>query len=299
MKQLIPSNLHIWPAFLPIKGDELFTSWLIRMAHNHGMEYKAFYSTVLPEFLFNKQNPDIKQSDNILKQLSKFTCRPITQIKKSLLNEALKDWIITYSYFNLLSRTRGIMCCPGCLLEDKNAPYFRKNWLLAYVFYCEIHQCFLFDKCPKCKAKIMLNKVRLSKKIEESKTQIARCYHCNFLFSNIRPKTPHQNNKIAEVQIAVKKAVISPKQRQKMLTMISVLQCRKKEYITFSNKISKHIGLKFSEKSRRINTLNIKERYPYLAAAVWLIQNKPKELPGLIKRLKINRRRYGLSLLIH
>jgi len=157
----------------PLK-DELLSSWLVRVAIEHGQGLSSFLTLFVKkdgssvsrtdiDFLYDEnlfyylsEKSDLSKQDILRMSLRSeegylFSCNglyPPKQVRK------VTD-----------KRTHnGLMFCPKCLSEDK-IPYYRKKW--RYYFYnaCPEHKVFLTDRCWGCHEKIRLAKINCHEEI--------------------------------------------------------------------------------------------------------------------------------------
>lgn len=194
----IPSlKKEILPIILKPMHDELFTSWLCRMA----IQYNLKPHTFLQNYLEEKAPPlrrdlDLFENDYIEKFIVNHTPFPKNIIRKLFLNDlhlnVFKEYHNKRSHIkNILplgisnrnqQLNTGIQYCPNCL---KNKPYFKTKWRLATSIICL--KCFiqLKDKCPQCLSPINFIKIYTSNNTSSvKKLPLNICYKCKFDLSN-------------------------------------------------------------------------------------------------------------------
>lgn len=177
-----------WPLYISPLENELFSSWLVRIAHSYVTPVRLFWKNALPQILFiNHQEADYSYNTNALKELSLKTRIPLYRIRETLLpglpdNYFFQrpDWISPLGQGQTTDRKFGMCFCPLCLKEDGMSPYFRKTWRLSMVFLCPDHQIYLHDSCPKCYSPIRPFKVKLRADDKEYYNRIARCFKCDY-----------------------------------------------------------------------------------------------------------------------
>ena len=152
----------ILPIHLKIKEDELLSSWIIRLAHAHGIRVESFCTEIFGKNS-NVWNRDIDKSASkqIIEKLTFKTKNTNENIQKTLLKsyedlifESLNikgsnKWIIPLRIYHRTRKKSGLMICLKCLKEDREAHY-RKSWRLSLSTVCTIHNINLIDKCPSC-----------------------------------------------------------------------------------------------------------------------------------------------------
>ena len=141
--------------------DELFSSWLIRVAHAQGLKLQTFCHMMWPEAMIWNRDCDRCANPELLSSLADMTGVAITQANATLLTsyegilfrKAVKNghtkWILPLGVFHRFRRRNGLQYCPQCLADA--TPYFRRVWRLSLFTLCERHQCLLRDECPHCK----------------------------------------------------------------------------------------------------------------------------------------------------
>ncbi len=298
MIKITLSNGLVWPAFVRLKEDELFSSWLIRIAHNHRMEYRSFYRIAMQQILFAGKDIDLQVPDIILKNLSISTCTKISRIKESLLSRTNeKFWVIPYSYFDNIAQRRGIMFCPYCLTADGDSPYFRKSWRSAGTFYCYSHDCFLLDRCPKCKTPVIPGKIKLNKQEKHVGISIAQCYNCSYSLKKAKSKNkidltakvrrPKYISQAAQLQIEVDKVLRLPNDREELYKILTFLQSRGKVCVDFKIAVYKKLGFIYQE-HKPLKNLPLHKRYYFLKAALWVYKMKPEQVTTFLQKQAVN-----------
>lgn len=170
-----------FPIHLKPKGDELLSSWLVRLSIAHGLSPSDLDRILYPVSnvhlwgldidLGSKRNgyPQSGSRDRLFSILSEKTGTPLDKVRRTTLDEYEKrlfyrlygrnlySWILP-SDFNPSRQSRGfgMQACPLCLDRD-GKPYFRRRWRLAFVVVCPQHACRLIDRCNVCGAPIRFN----------------------------------------------------------------------------------------------------------------------------------------------
>ncbi|MFY3790352.1 TniQ family protein [Ureibacillus sp. MALMAid1270] len=166
--------------------DELFSSFIIRLATANGIDILKFCSS-----FDNNISHYVQRSDMDLMDFSPLSILDIDKLARMvnvdrtlLLNGTFLKMITKFSDSNY-SRVRNItdlvkkkLCyCSDCLYEGN---YYRTIWKLEGVNGCLKHNKILFDKCMSC------NEVILYKEINS----IGECPHCGFLLKRSIDKNP-------------------------------------------------------------------------------------------------------------
>lgn len=158
-----------WPFVVEILPDEVFSSWLIRLAIKHSCDPIDLTSYIWPGWRLWMTDIDRGMESEKLSLLSQFTSLRSKTIEQAFLfdtakiigdikNQGIWDWITTIGSRNR-KRLSGLSCCPQCLSDDLT-PYFRKSWRYAWHTCCEIHKVRLINSCQFCSAPIAPHLVR-------------------------------------------------------------------------------------------------------------------------------------------
>ncbi|MBS1174046.1 MAG: hypothetical protein H6R05_177 [Burkholderiaceae bacterium] len=159
-----------WAVPTPLLPDEIFSSWLVRVAFANGLEPMALTGSLWAKSRLWTIDIDRHLSQSQIATIAEYSGMSQQQISKSLLpcvsdkyttnigtkEPAIAPWILA-----LGSRSRkrygGMQYCPKCLAEDEIS-YFRINWRFAWHTCCLKHSCVLLDRCPHCKSAIQFHK---------------------------------------------------------------------------------------------------------------------------------------------
>lgn len=152
---------NIWPLYVPPLLDELFSSWICRLANNHRVSPEVLINESLDKKLSVKiNNIDIEADPNIIDLITKNTpikAEEITKLFLTYYNSNILENNIPEEIFNSLhflkvndpkNKKNGIVFCPKCL--SKETPYFRKKWILSTSIICCECNSYLIDYCPGC-----------------------------------------------------------------------------------------------------------------------------------------------------
>ena len=154
--------------------DELLSSWIIRMAYAHKTHPHTFVNQYLnyrPYAFFLAEN-DITLNADMIKDIESKTYQKINV--RSLM-------LTTYSGIlqeNIYPNNPTIFFthqkyCPICLREDK-VSYFRKGWRTVFYNICHKHQCYLYEYCPACHARLDVSKMY------DNQLPFTYCHRCGF-----------------------------------------------------------------------------------------------------------------------
>jgi hypothetical protein len=182
----------LWPIRYKPLPDELLSSWLVRLAHGHGLKVQTFCNLIFGD---RRQvwNRDIDRlgPDWLVKELSARTGTPLqiaygTTLRayEGLLYPQFKlsgvlQWILTLQMYHRKREGFGLQYCPMCLREDLE-PYFRKSWRVAFNTICVKHHCMLRDRCPNCDAGVAFHRGDMGNTDASITGSLAECHQCRF-----------------------------------------------------------------------------------------------------------------------
>jgi len=162
---------RLWPIVLPIKKDELLSSWLIRNSLANGSDPMTwtwfFWGKWRPWTIdFDRHCPETKieiltSPAFDFQSLEQATLTPI--ITKILGEQpSLKQtwpWVTRQGSRNR-ERSGGIRFCSECLKEEPI--YFRKAWRLSWNHSCPRHKVLLHEFCTNCSSPIVPHKANFN-----------------------------------------------------------------------------------------------------------------------------------------
>lgn len=143
--------------------DELFSSWLIRVAKGNAPRVHTFCHTIWPHKQIWNRDVDVSGYASLAKELSKRTGISMSKIRRLSLERyeglvferlnpsGLTPWVLPVGVYHRIRRRPGLQWCPICLDEDET-PYFRRHWRMAFTSCCIRHGIVLADRCHECGA---------------------------------------------------------------------------------------------------------------------------------------------------
>lgn len=172
------------------RPDELLSSWLTRLAHDHLLKTHTFGQLLFPGA--NTWNTDLDRSapDSMLHILAQRTATPLAQVEQTVLRRyegrlhlhtglgSIASWVLPLGIYHRTRRYYGLLFCPRCLQKDGPIPYFRTHWRLAISYVCTRCGVYLQDHCPVCKQPIIFFRVELGRKSDLADKTISHCFHC-------------------------------------------------------------------------------------------------------------------------
>lgn len=182
----------LWPVHLKPLPDELLSSWLVRLAHAHGLKVQTFCRL----FFGNDHqvwNRDIDRlaPSWVIEQLCLHTATSPEIARRSTLRayegvlyrhfreSSTLQWILPLFIFHRRREGFGLQFCPECLAEDA-IPYFRKRWRVAFCTYCPTHNIMLHDRCPHCGEPVAFHRLELGDYARSDSGPLTQCFNCGF-----------------------------------------------------------------------------------------------------------------------
>jgi hypothetical protein len=196
------ASSKLWPVHLKPLPDELLSSWLARLSIAHGLKVFSFTHIVWPGKRMGDFGRDVDERADaqVVNVLSEKTNTPVERTFTTTLTsyqgrlyERIPSlgpikWIIPTSLSGAKTNKQyGMQFCPFCLAEDK-APYFRKNWRIAYTVLCIKHKIRLFDRCPHCSESVNYYRHLPDKIDKQVPVNLTICWWCK---SDIRGNSSH------------------------------------------------------------------------------------------------------------
>ncbi len=143
----------LWPIRYKPLPDELLSSWLVRLAHGHGLKVQTFCNLLFGNRL-QVWNRDIDRLapawliDGLVAGTGTSRDRAFAttlRVFDGLLYPRYKEsgnlpWILALKIFHRRRQGFGQQFCIGCLRDDAT-PYFRKVWRVGLLTCCQHHQC--------------------------------------------------------------------------------------------------------------------------------------------------------------
>lgn len=182
----------LWPIRYKPLSDELLSSWLVRLAHGHGLKVQTFCNLIFGNRL-QVWNRDIDRlgPDWLINELSARTGTPMVIAYGTTLRayegllypqfnlSGVLQWILTLKMYHRKHEGFGLQYCPLCLREEPE-PYFRKSWRVAFNTVCVKHQCMLRDRCPNCGAGVAFHRRDMGHGDVVVTDSLAGCHQCGF-----------------------------------------------------------------------------------------------------------------------
>jgi len=157
--------------------NELLSSFLVRVAHSHGVGAYHFYSYHLPKTKIWSRDIDRNVSDGVLNKIVEMSGLPFEVVYgmtlkpfvSRLMSEhnflknknamAISPWISSVGIYHTTRRRFGLQYCPECLAID---PSFKNLWRLSFVAICPVHRVALLDACHCCDSPVAPHRNHIS-----------------------------------------------------------------------------------------------------------------------------------------
>lgn len=190
----------LWPIRYKPLPDELLSSWLVRLAHGHGLKVQTFCNLIFGNKL-QVWNRDIDRlaPQWLISELSNKTGASYQQAFKTTLQSyqgiiyhrprqsGSLTWIQSLKLHHRKFEGFGLQFCPKCLASDID-PYFRKSWRVAFNTTCPIHQCMLQDRCPHCGHGVAFHRSDMKHAEYITAVSLLECHYCGFDLSQTPAK---------------------------------------------------------------------------------------------------------------
>ncbi|WP_418949243.1 TniQ family protein [Pseudomonas putida] len=181
---------------------EIFSSWLVRLSLANGLPLHSFYSGLL-RYRQAIWNRDIDRHPPIsfLECLNHATKVPISQLNEltlvryeglfydELSATGVVPWLLPLGIYHRTHKLAGMQFCPLCLKEDSN-PYYRLKWRVGLIVLCDVHNCVLVDRCPKCNSPVIFHRHGIGRGKYLHPNCLKYCYSCNHNLSTVEPTYP-------------------------------------------------------------------------------------------------------------
>lgn len=180
----------LWPIRYKPLPDELLSSWLVRLAHGHGLKVQTFCNLLFGNRL-QVWNRDIDRLGPswLIDGLVAGTGTDVERARATtlrifdgLLYPAYKEsgnlpWILSVKIFHRRRQGFGQQFCVGCL-RDEPTPHFRKIWRVGLFTSCDRHRCMLEDRCPHCGEPVSFFRIDIGQLQAPGHEMEAHCFDC-------------------------------------------------------------------------------------------------------------------------
>lgn len=143
-------------------ADELFSSWLCRVAYGNAPKLHTFCHALWPGQQIWTRDIDRLAPSTLVTELASLTGTPLLAVQSCLLNafsgllfegdaarNGFHPWLLPIGIYHRVRRRAGLQWCVQCLRADQQ-PFYRRRWRLAASTSCPIHHEVLTDRCRCC-----------------------------------------------------------------------------------------------------------------------------------------------------
>lgn len=188
------------PAHPQPLDNEVFSSWMVRLAFANGLPLHTFYSAYLgyKEPIWSR-DIDRHPSHGLLNLVSKCSGQSIEKLKsltlisyEGVLFEQLPltgnaSWVLPVGLFHRTRQRAGMQFCPLCLRDDV-VPYYRRYWRLALYAMCEHHLCIMMEYCPSCHTPVAFHRHGIGRGKGIAEKVLKFCHCCGLDLSLVSPE---------------------------------------------------------------------------------------------------------------
>lgn len=180
----------LWPVHFKPLPDELLSSWLVRLAHSHGLKVQTFCNLIFGNRLqVWSRDIDRLAPEWLITELADRTETPIKQVMSTTLQSykgiiyhrhrasGTLSWIQSLKLNHRKFEGFGLQFCSECLAQDEE-PYFRKSWRVAFNTVCTIHNCMLHDRCPSCGHGVAFHRNDMRHSQYVTTISLKECHYC-------------------------------------------------------------------------------------------------------------------------
>lgn len=212
---------QLWLYRTKPQDDELFSSWLVRLASGLAIKLQTFSTQVLGLHA-GYWTGDIDRQPN-LEALARLCCGtsvPLERAKATGLaafegrlweryqSLGPVEWLTPIGRNGRRRQMHGQQYCRQCLESDA-LPYFRRLWRLAFNVTCERHGLFLEDACLHCHAPVEFHTGDFGRRLLAFECPITRCGVCGADFRHWYPGADRQAPRhLVAFQSALNKALL-------------------------------------------------------------------------------------------
>jgi hypothetical protein len=298
------------PAYSKPYSDEIFSSWIVRLAYAHYLKSQTFTKHVFNNKNIWNRDIDRKPTAEIIMAICERTNTGLDEVANCFLSSyegklflkcltnTNSKWILPLGIYHRTRKKRGLMFCPLCFKNDGEYPYYRKHWRLSFNIVCAECGCYLLDNCSKCKMPVIFFRLDLGHKNNVPDKKMSMCFNCKFDLSSsevVPAKHVHLN-----MQIDLNKILLEGKNDSLFFPhlffdvlyhLCGLINSDRKEGGIVRNKLNLELELDYYPE--RINNSNIFEnlilsdRIKVLTGAKYLTSNWPVNFIQFFKGLNI------------
>ena len=298
----------LWPIRYKPLPDELLSSWLVRLAHGHGLKVQTFCNLIFGNKL-QVWNRDIDRlaPEWLIAELSSKTGASYQQAFKTTLQSyqaiiyhrprqsGSLTWIQSLKLHHRKFEGFGLQFCPMCLASDPD-PYFRKSWRIAFNTTCPIHQCMLNDRCPHCGHGAAFHRSDMKHAEYIAAVSLLECHYCGFDLSQAPVRSANYfDNEVGQFMRGLVTRLASSTFNQADIEVLMVMHHLSKLMLSRSPKVRLYSHLCFAmgvdeialNAKGDIEGLDIDARHHLIQAICWLMLDLEHGLRNAIQNKAI------------
>lgn len=299
-------QLTILPVIIPPKEDELFSSWLFRLAVKNVTKAHTFCRFHFPGQNFWNRDIDRLIPNQTIERLSLLTEIPFKTIYdltlrsyeqiiyETCIANSIQKWVLALGIYHRTWKSHGLQFCPGCLSNDEE-PYFRKSWRLTLSVLCTRCHTLLHDRCPSCGSPVTFFRSDIGFKTAIAKNPITECSRCGFDLRQ-SPRYPPVIGTFG-FQSKINQTILSGRWRNLhpsreyfdvLYQILKILRSKSKKFQSFNHLIMDGENLRIRElpKGKEFELFNTIQREQLLRIAIWVLERWPDRLIELSKESK-------------
>jgi hypothetical protein len=297
----LQSPLPLRPKLMP---DELFSSWVLRIAQSMGMKPQSFCQMMWPGKAFWNRSVDRSASTELIRSLGIVTGTPSSTVESSLLSSlegvlfpkmvrnGNTRWILPLAIYHRTNLRSGLSFCPLCMREGE--PYFRKAWRLSLFTSCQLHQCELLDRCHHCKYPMQPHRVEMGNRSAYSTRPLYFCSNCDADLRVAQLKPVNKSLALHEANFMNALEMPSPGtlDRFSLLShVLLLLTSQRPRMQTFRRTVADENRCTLIARWKRdesstiyFDGMSVSDRRSFLGAACWLLEDWPGKFVDIARR---------------
>lgn len=176
------------PYYLVPSHDESVSSWMVRLARKHYCSVNDFCVHYgISELLKSDVDllSDLSGLKSILPEDAKIPNQLIRKIPNFQWANGRSNWLIAPNKSGSVQFNSFTKLCISCL---RKKGYYQLKWKLELIEGCTECNCYLIEKCPKCKNPISPIKSDIRYPVKLGIDPIYCCWFCEFDFRKARVK---------------------------------------------------------------------------------------------------------------
>lgn len=285
--------------------SELLSSFLVRVAHAHGLSPYRFCSFHFPHCAIWNRDIDRSANDDLLYRIAVKAQTSVAVIRSLTLQDwevevgggpsarrgvppAVTPWINVLGIFHRTRRRYGMQYCPHCLQEDV---FYQKIWRLSFVTVCTRHACPLLDCCSRCQAPVAYHR---------NDAFYLNCGHCGYplSLSKAEPEQDITGRLVSQMKflgalelnftVLGQFAIPSREFFQGVMVMLQIIKTQLRNDIRH-----RHVPpLLRGFAGVRIEAARVSDRAQQCVGLSWLLEEWPERFYTLTEDLSLNRRAF-------